>query len=298
MENFAPLIARVLDHNIRSVKRFLNNLNLLNSLANNAGTDMSRYPDAILRWSIVDYDYPQLAKLMKDDVQYVHVMVEKITELEQKQSGGEWNVPDELVRELAIPDPLVEFLREKKVVDLVKGFPTEPGVMEALMSLSATTEPAEDKREKESMRPPRIEGKMVTVEKGPFLYGKKKEQRDIPDDFEIDIYPVTNEQFRQFVEGGGYGKRDFWSEDGWNWKEQENATQPKYWNDKKWNQPDHPVVGVTWYEAEAFARSVGNRLPTKEKPQGVQKAVSTPGAISLIRPHATVVNLKVMVRPP
>ncbi len=265
MEEFAPLIARVLDHNIRSVKRFLNNMNLMTSLANNAGTNVSKYPDAILRWSIVDYVYPQLAKLMKEDVQYVQVMVEKITKLEEKQSADEWTLTDEMVRDLGIPDPVVKYLREKKVVDLVKDLPTEEGVMEGLMRLSATTESAEEKREKEAVLGPRVEANMVTVEKGPFLYGEEPEEHVIPNDFEIDIYPVTNEQFRQFVEGGGYANEDLWSKDGWKWKEKQKASQPKYWNDNKWNQPDHPVVGVTWFEAEAFARSVGKRLPTEEE---------------------------------
>lgn len=265
IEEFAPLIARVLDHNIRSVKRFFNNMNLMTSLANNAGMDVYRHPDAILRWSIVDYVYPQLAKLMKENVQYVQVMVEKIGDVARKQSSDEWILTDEMVRELAIPDPVVKFLREKKVVDLVKDLPTEEGVMEGLMSLSATAKSVEDKREKEAVLGPRVEGNMVIVEKGLFLYGEKKEQRDIADDFQIDIYPVTNEQFRRFVEGGGYGNQDLWSKDGWKWKEKQKATQPKFWMDKKWNQPDHPVVGVTWYEAEAFARSVGKRLPTEEE---------------------------------
>jgi len=265
MKEFAQLIARVLDHNIRSVKRFLNNMNLMTSLANNAGTNVSKYPDAILRWSIVDYVYPQLAKLMKEDVQYVQVMVEKIVELEEKQSGGEWTLTDDMVRELNIPDPVVKYVREKKVVDLVKGLPTEKGVMEGLMSLSATTESPEEKREKEAVLAPRVEGNMVTIEKGAFLYGEEPEKHVIPNDFEIDIYPVTNEQFRQFVEGGGYANQDLWSKGGWKWKEKQKATQPKYWNDQKWNQPDHPVVGVTWFEAEAFAGSVGKRLPMEEE---------------------------------
>jgi len=228
MEKYAPLIARVLDYNIRSVKRFLNNMNLMTSLASNAGTDVSRHPDAILRWSIVDYVYPQLAKLMKENVQYVQVMKEKITELEQKQSSGEWTLTDEMIKELAIPHPVKEFVRDEKVVELVKGFPTELGVMEGLMSLSATTESTEEKREKEAVRGPRVEGDMVTVEKGPFLYGDKKEQRVIEKDFQIDIYPVTNEQFRQFVEGGGYDNPGCWSKEGWNWKKREKVTQPKY----------------------------------------------------------------------
>ncbi len=44
---------------------------------------------------------------------------------------------------------------------------------------------------------------------------------------------------------------------------QENWTGPRFWHDKKWNQADCPVVGVSWYEAFAYARWAGKRLPSE-----------------------------------
>ncbi|MDZ8051000.1 MAG: ergothioneine biosynthesis protein EgtB [Aulosira sp. ZfuVER01] len=78
----------------------------------------------------------------------------------------------------------------------------------------------------------------------------------------LDRYPVTCRQYRAFMEAGGYQDSSYWSEAGWNWLQTEQVTQPLYWQDDfSWD--NHPVCGVSWYEAEAYARFVGKRLPTE-----------------------------------
>jgi len=66
------------------------------------------------------------------------------------------------------------------------------------------------------------------------------------------VYPVTVAQFRPFVDQGGYGEDRYWSETGRQWREAEQRTQPDLWDDPAWTLANHPVVGVTWYEAEAY----------------------------------------------
>jgi formylglycine-generating enzyme required for sulfatase activity len=107
----------------------------------------------------------------------------------------------------------------------------------------------------------------VFVPGGEFRMGSDKTQDpDASDDeqpqhpvilspFFIGKYPVTNAQFRAFVEAGGYDlnrSSRFWSAAGQDWRKNTQRDQPAYWKDAKWNQPDHPVVGVSWFEAEAF----------------------------------------------
>ncbi len=83
----------------------------------------------------------------------------------------------------------------------------------------------------------------------------------------IDRYPVTCGQYRQFMVAGGYGDRRWWLAEGWEWLQSQAAQghaicQPLYWrDDPHWD--DHPVSGVSWYEAAAYAAFVGKRLPTE-----------------------------------
>jgi formylglycine-generating enzyme required for sulfatase activity len=111
-----------------------------------------------------------------------------------------------------------------------------------------------------------VEG-MVYVPPGPFIMGGEGgfplQIARLEEGFFIGRYPVTNAEYRRFVEAGGYKEREYWSDEGWQWRQREGWTKPRYWDDTEWNQPDQPVVGVSWYEAEAYARWAGMRLPTE-----------------------------------
>jgi gamma-glutamyl hercynylcysteine S-oxide synthase len=94
--------------------------------------------------------------------------------------------------------------------------------------------------------------------------------------FRIGRTPITNATYLTFVEGGGYRRRPWWRREAWAWKEQYDITHPEGWArgpDGEWRRwtmdgwapidPDEPVVHISWFEADAFARSVGARLPTE-----------------------------------
>jgi iron(II)-dependent oxidoreductase len=87
--------------------------------------------------------------------------------------------------------------------------------------------------------------------------------------------PITNATYLTFVEGGGYERREWWSDEGWSWKEDYDITRPNGWTPdlgSEWRvtgleplHPDRPVVHISWFEADAFARAHELRLPTEEE---------------------------------
>ena len=90
--------------------------------------------------------------------------------------------------------------------------------------------------------------------------------------FQIGRTPITNATFLTFVEGGGYERREWWADEGWAWKEEHDICRPAGWtaDGREWRMdrceplaPHHPVVHVSWFEADAFARAHGARLPSE-----------------------------------
>lgn len=109
---------------------------------------------------------------------------------------------------------------------------------------------------------------LIPIPAGPFLMHNNKVAVSV-DAFAIARYPVTNAQYRFFVDAGGYGNPDYWTKEGWQQRQKEKWTEPRFWDDPTWNGANKPVVGVSWYEAVAYchwlsaATGKPYRLPTE-----------------------------------
>jgi len=98
------------------------------------------------------------------------------------------------------------------------------------------------------------------VPAGEFIMGEGKQQHtlNLPYTYYAAKYPITNAQYGLFVEAGGYHERRYWTAKGWAQKLKPPWNKPPWTGPREFGEPfnlsNHPVVGVSWYEAVAYCR--------------------------------------------
>jgi iron(II)-dependent oxidoreductase len=143
----------------------------------------------------------------------------------------------------------------------------------------------------------------VLVPAGPFTLGTNEQPWAYDNEqpahvvelpaFWIERHPVTNERFAEFVEDGGYRKRGYWSDDGWEWLREERVHAPLNWQQASggWVRrrfarseavpPAEPVQHISFYEAEAVAAWAGKRLPTEAEWEKAAQGANPDGDANL-----------------
>jgi gamma-glutamyl hercynylcysteine S-oxide synthase len=139
---------------------------------------------------------------------------------------------------------------------------------------------------------------MVKITAGNFVIGndevealdnERPAHQIFLDTYWIDRHPVTCRQYEEFIIAGGYQLKQYWSAAGWQWLQQNPVHQPLYWSNHG-DRPDHPVCGVSYYEAEAYASFVGKRLPTEAEWEKAAQGASLDCNHGRLVGHTTTVN--------
>ena len=103
--------------------------------------------------------------------------------------------------------------------------------------------------------------------------------------FELSSRLVTNGEWQQFIDDGGYETAALWLSDGWAWVNRRSIRSPLYWREggyfthQGWHarDPDRPVTHISYYEADAFATWAGARLPTEFEWEAIARGQDSPG---------------------
>ena len=256
--------------NPRALKRFVNFLAFTSRLAETIKdaeiqkkTDIPSdiiekgfLPVLYIKWAIIVFKFPEIHADIKANR---HLLIEL-----QEEARGERQAEDKIEKTLQMPDALRKVLKEGKP------FPDHDGLLARFVHLTEATDiMVKDVEGARVTRTRSFEPEdMVKVPKGGFLYGDEKEERQIDYDYWIDVFPVTNKQYQEFLADPQYRDHGVpyldkeWAKP-YNW-DKEQRTFPE-------GKDDHPVVLVSHEDAKAFcqwrSKKEGKeyRLPTEEE---------------------------------
>jgi hypothetical protein len=242
---YLETVSEAVEANPRTVKRFLNTFAIQRSLAERRGflKDGIMDEDLLAKWVIISFSFEKFSERALQRPLLIAELQDIVRELDL--DSGEPSTSGK------VPPHLLEFLEDRRLVSLLKNgkpFPSDEEQISVYTHLSESTQPRRPSTDSfRSVVGESIDG-MIPVSKGKFLAGEMNRTAFV-EAFEIDVYPVTNRQYQRFRDASAY------------------EPLPEHWEGGAYpvGKADHPVVNVSYGDAESYAKWAGKRLPTEQE---------------------------------
>ncbi|MBI4651201.1 SUMF1/EgtB/PvdO family nonheme iron enzyme [Candidatus Desantisbacteria bacterium] len=252
----------------RKIKQFINNLNLQIKISDNKGLFEKDFYDEnnnkiILKidhyiyWNILKEAFRINFDSIKDNTDIIKMTQTAYKENEAQIKNSNFENIDKIRYEV-----VKDILKNQMLREIVINLPDNAEIINILKFESlAVGQIHIETEDMKGMREHYRSGAMVKIEKGPFLYTEEKIKEKIDYDYEIDIFPVTIEEYCKFIDIKKPDKKELD-----NWISLEGRIKEKdgkYIVEKCYEK--HPIIYVSWYGAKEYAKWMKKRLPEEKE---------------------------------
>lgn len=263
-ENMLKIIMPLLDYNPRRILALFNHLKLQEAIMRHSNNKIGF--KKMLYWRVLEiYKSDLFRYLIEEEINWTHFVedIESYNKLKNKND-------EEALKTAIKVDKNIPYIKDDKIRTLINTMGLSTEEYKTLVTYTQTFVEEipefkddadfkkwlfkQEKKQEQSFRNQTQDYKaFIPIDAGTYNLeniGKKQIQA-----FKISKYPVTNAWFKEFLDDDGYDSaKPHWGEDAKKWLKEKKITQPKHIEDARFNKDYQPVVGVSWYEAKAFAK--------------------------------------------